>query len=270
MTRRLLYGLVAACAVGGTAALVHKAPMPSAPAAVHAAGVRDSATAGKGAVTKDTLLSRIRAGAPRVGKPSDVLAEGEASAEPSAAPKVFDGHELMPMAAPGTTEAIRTALGTPPAPAAPAPLTREELVRRASQVQVEAERRVAQLDAAVGLTEHQMTSAFALYARASSSYDPRIAIEGAATMAPAAEGKSVDTQVYETLDKDQQADFGQAWLDRDLWWTEVVGQLAADFPVTTPATSATTTTPTTDTTSTSTTPTTPSVHQTDNIFDILQ
>lgn len=159
----------------------------------------------------------------------------------------------------GETEQVRTC--TAPAGAqdlARPPLSGAELVQRASQVQYEADRKVVRLDRRVGLTDDQYPRVFMVYARASSAYDPSIPVEGQVATASAPDtstSQSPDAQIYETLNDDQQAAFGQQWLERDLWWTEIVAQLAADFPEPKVAASGEAAQP--------------SVHQADNIFDIL-
>jgi len=140
-----------------------------------------------------------------------------------------------------------------------APLTHAEIVQRARQVSEDADLQVARMERYVGgLTDDQAAGAFVAYAKESAAYDPSIPIEAgvqtAATTGGAGSG-AAETQVYTTLDDDQQAAFGEEMLNRDLWWTEIVTQLAADFP---------------DPTATaSTEPVQPSAHQGDNIFDIL-
>ena len=109
-------------------------------------------------------------------------------------------------------------------------LAGDESVRRALQVHYEAERRLGQLAQQVPLTPAQRTQAFFIFAKSSPAYDPAVPIE-ADTIEPAdAEGQTVEEQIFRTLDAEQQAAIEQRWVDRDLWWTEIVSQLAADFP----------------------------------------
>jgi hypothetical protein len=226
------------------------------------------------------------------------------AAHSSVAPRSLAPLESAVSPPSAATAAERASLGEPARQdgaqgSAPSPLTDAELVQRARQVEYEADRQVLRLDDTVGLTADQFAQAFRIYARASSSYDPRIPIEGqtGAASAPAAaiqsaadassanqpataaasgnpaqgaadaanqvvaavpsSSKTADAQVVDTLNADQQVAFGKAWLDRDLWWTEIVSQLASDFPEPTA----------TDTTQGETVA--PSDHQGDNIFDIL-
>ena len=192
------------------------------------------------------------------------LAPLEVVATIPAARALATAEERASFGAPARQDGVQDSVQTP--------LTYDEMVQRARQVEYEADLQVARLDNCVGLTGDQYRQAFMVYARASSSYDPSIPIEGQVTAAftPSAsesssttaggktaatatfESKSTETQIVETLNDDQQAAFGQEWLNRDLWWTEIVSQLAADFPEQ-KATAADT----------------PADHQGENIFDIL-
>lgn len=139
-----------------------------------------------------------------------------------------------------------------------APLTFEERITRARIVEEEANRQVERLDRYVGLSSSQAAAAFVAYAQASPSYDAQIPIEvnGQFLAAAGAEASSsADQQIYSVLTDEQQAALGQEMLNRDLWWTEIVTQLASDFPAQQDDVKDTTAQP--------------SEHQVDNIFDLL-
>jgi hypothetical protein len=118
-----------------------------------------------------------------------------------------------------------------PAPAAARPLTYDEIVWHARQVEYEAGRRTDLLASRIPLSAEQQAAAFRIYARASAAYDPVIPIEGASAAAPeTSKGTSAEEQIYEVLDENQRAMLDQDAADRDLWWTEIIGQLAVDLP----------------------------------------
>jgi hypothetical protein len=183
-----------------------------------------------------------------------IPAAPEAPAYPEEGPDLADSHP-----APQNPGSAGTAAGRPTRTAAKSvavrvPPTSAKRAQRARQVEEDADLQLARLDRQVGLTVEQATSAFVAYAQQSAAYDPSIPIEvDGLTMAAGGAGSgSAETQIYTMLNEEQQAAFGQEMLNRDLWWTEIIAQLAADFPEA-PAPEAVQ----------------PSAHQGDNILDIL-
>ena len=255
MKKRILYMMFAGVAVCAASILVKNAPPLSGGAeTVPAPGTRPDASPSLALSPSESRANAPdftidRTSARRTGMV--IPAAPEAPAYPEETPNLADSAKT-----PGSAGAVA---GRPTRTAAKSvvvrpPLTYAERAQRARQVEEDADLQLARLDRQVGLTVEQATGAFAAYAKESAAYDPSIPIEvggqtTAATTGGAGSG-SAETQIYATLDEEQQAAFGQEMLTRDLWWTEIVAQLAADFPDATAATQ-------------------PSAHQGDNIFDIL-
>jgi hypothetical protein len=216
---------------------------------------------------RDAGLPRVvrhsRPSAKPSARPSEAAEYSPGRSDAQTSESTLSGGEAAGLAAPAA--AARPA-GTP---APVASLTHEEIAQRARQVEYEAWRRTVMLNRQVPLTARQVGDIFRIYARDSKSYDPTIPIEGetpaaAAAAATAAGTKTTEQQVLETLDQGQQVAVQQTWVDRDLWWTEIIAQLAEDFPVGGAAASASpaAAAPAADTAQ-------PAAHQVDNLSELL-
>ncbi len=130
-------------------------------------------------------------------------------------------------------------------------VSREELSRRASKVEFEANRRLAQWTRDLNLTEAQQDKAFAILARASAAYHPALEIEGD-TPDRGAEGASgasrggenvsaprrVEDKLGGVIDPAQQELFEDELADRAVWWDDVISYLEADLDASTAAAAA--------------------------------
>jgi hypothetical protein len=252
MKKRILYMMFAGVAACAAAVLVkNTASLSGGEETVPAPGPRPDASPSESrADAPDFAIDRTSA------RQNGMLipAAPEAPAYPEEGPDLADSHP-----APQNPGSAGTAAGRPTRTAAKSvavrvPPTSAKRAQRARQVEEDADLQLARLDRQVGLTVEQATSAFVAYAQQSAAYDPSIPIEvDGLTMAAGGAGSgSAETQIYTMLNEEQQAAFGQEMLNRDLWWTEIIAQLAADFPEA-PAPEAVQ----------------PSAHQGDNILDIL-
>jgi hypothetical protein len=99
-----------------------------------------------------------------------------------------------------------------------------------------------------------------------STSDPVVSTtEDDATASTTAEQqRDLDEAVHDSLTADQQAAYEEEWVDRDLWWTEIVGQLQTDEDVDVAASSS-------DSASSgeSEASVTPDAHGGGNLFDLL-
>lgn len=106
----------------------------------------------------------------------------------------------------------------------------------------------AYADTAAGLSSGTVTPAAESYSSTVSTETPGTSVSAGSTSVGTA------ASVPDTASTDELAAMGQEMLSRDLWWTEIVSQLADDFPTQTDAAAD---------------PVVPDAHQGDNIFDIL-
>ncbi|MFT5124925.1 MAG: hypothetical protein ACI9TH_003386 [Kiritimatiellia bacterium] len=126
----------------------------------------------------------------------------------------------------------------------PAVLSSTELARRSEQVAQEADWRLWMLEQDLALTDVQAAAIFPIYARASAAYHPNMVIEGETTAASdlpvngtsldeasvdaVSDAALVDEQIHALLDPEQQELIEEEWVERDAWWTDVIGALASD------------------------------------------
>ena len=131
----------------------------------------------------------------------------------------------------------------------------EELSDRALIVSEEADRRTSLLGEQLQLNAAQQAAVFPIFARSSEAYSPLLPIapaqvgiplvgseggvQAVADLGPQQEDQAVVVEpiltenevleaVYPILDDEQQALLEQDYLDRDAWWSDVVGVLEAD------------------------------------------
>ncbi len=115
-----------------------------------------------------------------------------------------------------------------------------DLLRRAEAVDSAANARLAELAARYHLTEEQQIQIFPTLAVSSPEYHPALEMDGevasaaaiaddlAASAAPI-EKSTIDDALHDVLDGEQQDALEDDWVDRDLWWTEIVSQLTEDL-----------------------------------------
>lgn len=122
-------------------------------------------------------------------------------------------------------------------------LSDDDLVFLAALVEREAQSRTDRLAARYNLSAAQQDRVFTVYARASQAYHSAMTIvtdspvetprstevSDAGSETGSAESTSTDEAIYEVLDAAQQAEYEQDVVDRDLWWSEVIGQLEGDL-----------------------------------------
>jgi len=175
----------------------------------------------------------------------------------------------------------------PPLPPAPVPAAgpsgarnHADLARRAATVEEDANRKLNYWTSKYGLTEAQQDAIFPILARGSSAFDSALAVEGAA-LAPVDTDQTVEEQIHAALTPEQQAQLEEETVDRNLWWTEIVGLLndemiaaengtladSTDPPEVTAASEPAATAVSPSETETGTT--LPAAHGGSNIFDLL-
>ncbi|MDG2126109.1 MAG: hypothetical protein P8J87_20580 [Verrucomicrobiales bacterium] len=143
-----------------------------------------------------------------------------------------------------------------------APMSREELARRAQAVQDHTQNRLETLTRDLNLTEDQQDYLFGVIAKASPSYVPALSIGytgggttssgGGGNFTPIDSGsnarssngsniaanttkansaptepptKTLNDQIYEVLAEDQQDILEEEIMDRDRWWADIIGEL---------------------------------------------
>ncbi len=114
------------------------------------------------------------------------------------------------------------------------PTQRQDIAKRVPWVQQAALSRLGKMAERLDLSPIQQHKVFPQLLRATTGYHPAMVITypaGASLPSEelAANEKSPDEAIHDSLDPDQQEDFLQQKLDDQAWWEEIVAQLEDDF-----------------------------------------
>jgi len=114
------------------------------------------------------------------------------------------------------------------------PAQRQDIAKRVPWVQQDVLSRLGKMTERLDLSPIQQHKVFPQLLRATTGYHPAMIINyPAGTSLPseelAANEKSPDEAIHDSLDPDQQEDFLQQKLDDQAWWEEIVAQLEDDF-----------------------------------------
>ena len=114
------------------------------------------------------------------------------------------------------------------------PAQRQDIAKRVPWVQQDVLSRLGKMTERLDLSSIQQHKVFPQLLRATTGYHPAMIINyPAGTSLPseelAANEKSPDEAIHDSLDPDQQEDFLQQKLDDQAWWEEIVAQLEDDF-----------------------------------------
>lgn len=114
------------------------------------------------------------------------------------------------------------------------PAQRQDIAKRVPWVQQDVLSRLGKMTERLDLSPIQQHKVFPQLLRATTGYHPAMIINyPAGTSFPseelAANEKSPDEAIHDSLDPDQQEDFLQQKLDDQAWWEEIVAQLEDDF-----------------------------------------
>jgi len=114
------------------------------------------------------------------------------------------------------------------------PAQRQDIAKRVPWVQQDVLSRLGKMTERLDLSPIQQHKVFPQLLRATTGYHPAMIINyPAGTSLPseelAANEKSPDEAIHDSLDPDQQEDFLQQKLDDQAWWEEIVAQLEEDF-----------------------------------------